>query len=67
MFASDTKGQFGRVVKNWNTRYDLEEFIAASGLPPLEAREVFAKHGPYKTDLDQLIRQRAPMRADKAK
>ncbi len=55
MFASDTKGQIGRVVKNWNTRYDLEEFIAASGLPPLEAREIFAKHGPYKADLDHLI------------
>lgn len=67
MFASDTKGQFSRVVKNWNTRYDLEEFITASGLPPLEAREIFAKYGPYKADLDRLIRARAPTGAGKAK
>ncbi|MGF6176772.1 hypothetical protein [Ensifer sp. 4252] len=67
MFASDTKSQFGRVVKNWNTRYDLEEFIAASGLPPLEAREIFAKHGPYKVDLDHLIRARTTIQADSEK
>ncbi|WP_457583561.1 hypothetical protein [Ensifer canadensis] len=67
MFASDTKGQFGRVVKNWNTRYDLEEFIAASGLPPLAAREIFVKHGPYKADLDRLIRARMTIQADSEK
>lgn len=67
MFASDTKGQFSRVVRNWNTRYDLEEFIAASHLPPLEAREIFAKHGPYKADLDRLIRERVQIRAEKSK
>ncbi|GEM_PF-2175748 len=55
MQHEDTKQQYSKVVRGWNTRYDLEEFIQAHGLQPLAARELFMKFGPYKVDLDRKV------------
>ncbi|MBW0370961.1 hypothetical protein [Ensifer adhaerens] len=38
--------------------YDLAEFIAAYGLTPLEAREIFIRIGPTRTDLDRYMQGR---------
>lgn len=46
-----------RLVRGWNTRYDLDEFIRAHGLQPLAARELFAKFGPHKFDLDRKVEE----------
>ncbi len=59
MSLSDTRKNIGAVVRGWNTRYDLEEFINAYHLPPLEAREIFSRTGPYKVDLDTAMIARA--------
>jgi len=55
MRYEDTKEQYSKVVRGWNARYDLNEFIAQHGLQPLAARELFAKFGPYKVDLDRKV------------
>jgi len=55
MRQEDTREQYSKVVRGWNTRYDLNEFIAEHGLQPLAARELFAKFGPYKVDLDRKV------------
>ncbi|MGF6178599.1 hypothetical protein [Ensifer sp. 4252] len=65
MSLPDIPRNLGAVVRGWNARYDLEEFIEAHHLPPLEAREIFAKHGPYKVDLDEAMKTRAPTTAKK--
>lgn len=33
--------------------YDLEEFIQAYHLTPMEGRKIFLEHGPRRDDLDQ--------------
>ncbi|MBD9650350.1 hypothetical protein M2267_005647 [Ensifer sp. KUDG1] len=38
--------------------YDLAEFIAAYGLTPLDAREIFVRIGPTRTDLDRYMHER---------
>jgi hypothetical protein len=38
--------------------YDLAEFIAAYGLTPLDAREIFIRIGPTRADLDQYMQER---------
>lgn len=43
MRYEDTNEQYSKVVRGWNARYDLNEFIAQHGLQPLAARELFAK------------------------
>ncbi|NVD41968.1 hypothetical protein HT585_24170 [Ensifer sp. HO-A22] len=65
MSLTDTKKNIGTVVRGWNARYDLEEFIDAYHLAPLEAREIFARIGPYKVDLDQAMKARAQTIAKK--
>ncbi|KQU96010.1 hypothetical protein ASD00_19855 [Ensifer sp. Root31] len=55
MQHEDTRQQYSKVVRGWNTRYDLEEFISAHRLTPLVARELFEKFGPYKIDLDRKV------------
>jgi hypothetical protein len=57
MHHEDTREQYSKVVRGWNTRYDLDEFIRAHGLQPLAARELFEKFGPYKIDLDRKVAQ----------
>jgi len=39
------------LLRGWDAVYDLEEFILAYRLPPLAAREIFAKAGPRRLDL----------------
>lgn len=39
------------LLRGWDAVYDLEEFIRAYRLPPLAAREIFAKSGPRRLDL----------------
>lgn len=65
MSLSDTRKNIGAVVRGWNTRYDLEEFINAYHLQPLEAREIFSRTGPYKADLDKAMIARLQDRARK--
>lgn len=65
MSLPDTPRNLGSVVHGWNARYDLEEFIKAYHLPPLEAREIFAERGPYKVDLDAAMKTRAQTTAKK--
>ncbi len=50
-----TRQRYSNVVRGWNARYDLEEFIRAHRLTPLAARELFEKFGPYKNDLDRKV------------
>ncbi|OCP09087.1 MULTISPECIES: hypothetical protein [unclassified Ensifer] len=38
--------------------YDLAEFIARYGLTPMEAREIFVRLGPARSNLDQYMRER---------
>ncbi len=57
MRHEDTREQYSKVVRGWNTRYDLEEFIRAHGLQPLFARDLFSKFGPYKVDLDRKVEE----------
>ncbi len=51
----EDRQQYSKVVRGWNMRYDLEEFIRAHWLTPLAARELFEKFGPYKIDLDRKV------------
>lgn len=67
MSTSQTGLQFTEGVANGEVRYDLEDFIRASGIPPLEAYEMFTKYGPYKSDLDPLIKARAEQHMDMMK
>lgn len=50
------------VINPWEAvyhgHYDLAEFIAKYGLKPMEAREIFARIGPTRTNLDQFMTQR---------
>ncbi len=39
--------------------YDLTEFIAKYGLTPLDARQIFERIGPARTDLDRYMRMSA--------
>ncbi|WDZ81920.1 hypothetical protein PWG15_34050 (plasmid) [Ensifer adhaerens] len=39
--------------------YDLAEFIAKYGLAPMEAREIFVRLGPARSNLDQFMRERS--------
>lgn len=55
MHDEDIREHYSKIVRGWNTRYDLEEFIRAHGLQPLAARELFLKFGPYKADLDRKV------------
>jgi hypothetical protein len=55
MHHENTRTGFGKRINDWNTRYDLDEFIRAHGLQPRAARELFEKFGPYKTDLESKI------------
>jgi hypothetical protein len=55
MRYENTRPRFAGRINDWNTRYDLDEFIRAHRLQPRAARELFEKFGPYKTDLDRKI------------
>lgn len=50
MHYEDTREQYSKVVRGWNERYDLDQFIRAHGLQPLvyEIRT-------YKIDLDRKV------------
>lgn len=65
MSVSDTANNIGKVVRGWNARYDLEEFINAYQIPPLEAREIFARTGPFRLDLEKAMKVRTQMIAQK--
>lgn len=39
--------------------YDLAEFVARYGLPPLKAREIFERIGPARRELDKYMHDRA--------
>ncbi|WP_077966453.1 hypothetical protein [Ensifer adhaerens] len=39
--------------------YDLAEFIARYGLTPMEARDIFVRFGPTRSNLDQHMRERS--------
>ncbi len=64
MSTSETGRQFTEGVASGEVRYDLEDFIRASGIPPHEAHEMFTKYGPYKSDLDPLLKARADQHMD---
>lgn len=40
----------------YHGHYDLAEFIAMYGLTPLDAREIFARIGPARSDLDRYMK-----------
>ncbi len=44
----------------YHGHYDLAEFIAMYGLTPLDAREIFARIGPARSDLDRYMKAHRP-------
>ncbi|NRP21588.1 hypothetical protein LPJGGPFB_04847 [Ensifer adhaerens] len=55
MYHQTTREHHSKAARDWNTRYDLDEFIRAHGLQPMAARALFMKFGPYKIDLDRKV------------
>lgn len=43
------------LLRGWDAVYDLEEFIRAYRLSPLAAREIFARAGPRRVDLENAM------------